>query len=129
MYVFPLAHVCRDNPAMNQSNWMILGARESRDHQLSWASKIIKIRRQVFAGDDFEKNMSSDNWWNSIDFDRQSRGKNTIKIYIKEKQNYINPSEIDGNAWIWSMSAHLWDVSWSLCSRRLRSPWSVNSFS
>ena len=34
---------------------MILGARESRDHQLSRAPKIIKIRRQVFAGDDFEK--------------------------------------------------------------------------
>ena len=34
---------------------MILGARESGDHQLSRAPKIIKIRRQVFARDDFEK--------------------------------------------------------------------------
>ena len=34
---------------------MILGARESRDHQLSRAPKIIKILRLVFAGDDFEK--------------------------------------------------------------------------
>ena len=40
---------------MNQSNCMILGARESRDYQLSRAPKIVKIRRQVFAGDDFEK--------------------------------------------------------------------------
>jgi len=39
---------------------MILGARESRDHQLSRAPKIIKIRRQVFAGDDFEKEKHSD---------------------------------------------------------------------
>ena len=56
-YVFSRAHVCHDNPAMHQSNSMILGARESRDHQLSRAPKIIKIRRQVFAGDDFEKNI------------------------------------------------------------------------
>ena len=34
---------------------MILGARESRDHQLSRAPKIIKILQLVFAGDDFEK--------------------------------------------------------------------------
>ena len=34
---------------------MILGARESRDHQLSRAPKIIEILRSVFAGDDFEK--------------------------------------------------------------------------
>ena len=34
---------------------MILGARESRDHQFSRAPKIIKILRLVFAGDDFAK--------------------------------------------------------------------------
>ena len=34
---------------------MVLGARESRDHQLSRAPKIIKILRLVFAGEDFEK--------------------------------------------------------------------------
>ena len=34
---------------------MILGARESRDHQLSRAPKIIGILRLDFAGDDFEK--------------------------------------------------------------------------
>ena len=34
---------------------MVLGARESRDHQLSRAPKIIEILRVVFAGDDFEK--------------------------------------------------------------------------
>ena len=40
---------------MNQSNRIIPGARESRDHQLSRAPKIIKNRRLVFAGDDSEK--------------------------------------------------------------------------
>ena len=34
---------------------MVLGARESRDHQLSRAPKIIEILRLDFAGDDFEK--------------------------------------------------------------------------
>ena len=34
---------------------MVLGARESRDHQLSRAPKIMEIHRLVFAGDDFEK--------------------------------------------------------------------------
>ena len=34
---------------------MILGARESRDHQLARALKIIKNLRLVFAGDDSEK--------------------------------------------------------------------------
>ena len=34
---------------------MVLGARESRDHQLSRAPKIMKIHRLVFARDDFEK--------------------------------------------------------------------------
>ena len=34
---------------------MILDARESRDHQLSRAPKILKILRLVFARDDFEK--------------------------------------------------------------------------
>ena len=34
---------------------MVLGARESRDHQLSRAPKIIKNLRLVFAGDDSEK--------------------------------------------------------------------------
>ena len=34
---------------------MILDARESRDHQLSRAPKIIKILRLVFAGDDLKK--------------------------------------------------------------------------
>ena len=60
MYFILHGHVCRYNPAMNQSNRMDLGARESRDHQLSRAPKIVKIRRQVFAGDDFEKEKHSD---------------------------------------------------------------------
>ena len=34
---------------------MVLGARESRDHQLSRAPKIIEILRLDFVGDDFEK--------------------------------------------------------------------------
>ena len=94
MYVFLHGHVCCDTPAMNQSNWMILGARESRDHQLSRAPKIIKILRLVFAGDDFEKNMFSDNWRNSIDFDRHHVKKRTTKISIKKNQNYIVISKL-----------------------------------
>ena len=49
---------------------MILDARESRDHQLSRAPKIIRILRLVFAGDEFEKEVHSDKCRKYIDFDR-----------------------------------------------------------
>ena len=62
---------------------MILDARESRDHQLSRAPKIIRILRLVFAGDDFEKEMYSDKCWKSIDFDRY----HAKKIHAKCKLN------------------------------------------
>ena len=39
---------------------MILDARESIDHQLSRAPKIIRTPRLVFAGYDFEKEVHSD---------------------------------------------------------------------
>ena len=68
---------------------MILDARESRDHQLSRAPKIIQILRLVFAGDDFEKICIQINGRNSSDFDRYPGKKSTWKTNIKKKQNYI----------------------------------------
>ena len=62
---------------------MILGARESRDPQLSRAPKIIRILRLVFAGDDFEKDMCSDKWRKTIDFDRHHAKKRTCFLSIK----------------------------------------------
>ena len=49
---------------------MIPGARESWRSLLYNESKNIENRRVVFAGDDFENEMYSDEWWKSIDFDR-----------------------------------------------------------
>ena len=40
---------------MNQSNWMIPGARENWRSLLYKESKNIENRRVLFAGDDFEK--------------------------------------------------------------------------
>ena len=68
---------------------MVLGARESRDHQLSRAPKIIEILRVVFAGDDFEKICIQINGRNSSDFDRYLGKKSTWKTNIKKKQNYM----------------------------------------
>ena len=45
----------RDTSAMNHSNLMIPGARESWRSQLHYESKNIENRRVFFAGDDFEK--------------------------------------------------------------------------
>ena len=59
-FLHTCSHVCLYNSTMNQSNGMILDARESRDHQLSPAPKITRILQQVFAGDYFEKEMYSD---------------------------------------------------------------------
>ena len=75
---------------MNQSNRMILGARESRDHQLSRAPKIIKIRRQVFAGEDFEQICLQIIDEIPLILIGSPGKKHTIKIYIKEKQNYTH---------------------------------------
>ena len=69
---------------------MILGARESRDHQLSRAPKIIKIRRQVFAGDDFEKICLQIIDEIPLILIGSPGKKRTIKIYIKKEQNYMN---------------------------------------
>ncbi len=55
MYLYCPTHVCYDVSAMNQSNWMILGARESWWSLLYNESKNIKNLRLLFAGDDFEK--------------------------------------------------------------------------
>ena len=59
---------------------MILGARESRDHQLSRAPKIIRILRLVFAADDFEKGLYSEKIRKSIAFDRRHAKKSTPKV-------------------------------------------------
>ena len=53
---------------MNQSNWMILGSRESWRSLLYNESRIIRNLRLLFAGDDFEKIFFADYRWNSIDF-------------------------------------------------------------
>ena len=53
---------------MNQSNWMIPGARETWRSQLHYESKNIENRRVLFAGDDFEKNLFVEYWRKSIDY-------------------------------------------------------------
>ena len=47
-------NVCCDTSAMNQSNWMIPGARENWRSLLYKESKNIENRRVLFSGDDFE---------------------------------------------------------------------------
>ena len=50
-------HVWNDISALNQPNWMILGARESRRNFLSAGTKILKIDSPEIFWDDFEKNI------------------------------------------------------------------------
>ena len=90
MYFFLHAYDCRYNPTMNQSNCMILGARESRDHQLSRAPKIIRNLQLVFAGDDFEKRNVFRQMSKIHCFDRYLAKKNVhIKYELKRNKTII----------------------------------------
>ena len=65
---------------------MILGARESRDHQLSRAPKIIRNLQLVFAGDDFEKRNVFRQMSKIHCFDRYHAKKIHIKYELKRNK-------------------------------------------
>ena len=80
----------RDTSAMNHSNLMIPGARESWRSQLHYESKNIENRRVLFARDDFEKicllNIDENPLimltfhWNNLTFHRNTNGNQIISI-------------------------------------------------
>ena len=108
-----------DTSAMNQSNWMISGARENWRSLLYKESKNIENRRVLFAGDDFE-NISllnidetplilltfhrkiNDNWSISIGFPIQMWPKIlNICIFKNIFQNHLQQKVVEGFLKMW----------------------------